>query len=69
MHSERHWARETQCHKEDLKDGVACQGDEGHVGFIQIMDRELSAFFLCFSGRIRSSSVATMIDVAARNSQ
>ena len=45
MHSERHWAREAQCHKEELKDRVACQGDEGHVGFIQIIDRELPVFF------------------------
>ena len=69
MHSGRHWARETQCHKEELKDRVACQGDEGHVGFIHIIDRELPAFFLCFSGMILSSPVVTMIAVAARNSQ
>ena len=58
-----------QCHKEELKDRVACQGDEGHVGFIQIIDRELPFCFLCFSGMILSSPVATMIVVAARNSQ
>ena len=46
------WERESQCHKEELIDRVACQSDDGKVGFIQITNGELSMFPLAFCGRI-----------------
>ena len=44
--------RESHCHREELIDRVACQSDDGKVGFIQITDGELLMFPLAFCGRI-----------------